>query len=235
MRHARIDLWSRGTGPIHRLDAAAKILVTLVLLICIATLAPNALAGCLVYVFLLLAAATVARLPLLSILRTAAVVLPFAICFAVMAALAGRGILALWLVSRAYLSSLATLLLVATTPMPELISGLERLHTPRFLVQVMQFLWRYLLVLVDEADSMRQAASSRAGSLRTMRFYQASAAIGVLFARSHARAEAIHRAMMARGFEGHLPLFPRARLPIADAGFSAAAALVLVAVRIFFR
>ncbi len=235
MRHARIDFWSRGTSAIHRLDATAKIPVAVVLLICIATLGVHALTACLLYLLLLLAVATAARLPVVSILWTAAAVLPFALCFAAMAALAGDGILALWLVIRSYLSALAALLLVATTPMPALMAGLERLRVPRFLVQVMQFLYRYLLVLIDEATAMRQAASSRAGSLRTMRFRQAGAALGALFARSHARAQAIHRAMLSRGFDGHLPVFRRARLPIADAGFAGAASLVVLGVRVVCR
>lgn len=235
MRHARIDLWSLGASPIHRLDAAAKFLVTIALLVCIGTLSGHALTAAALYLLLLLTAATAARLPVVSILWTAAAVLPFALCFAAMAALAGDGFLAAWLIVRAYLSSLAALLLVSTTPMPALMAGLERLHAPRFLVQVMQFLYRYLLVLIDEATTMRQAATSRAGSLRTMRFRQASAAVGVLFARSRARAEAVHRAMLARGFDGHLPVLRGARLPIADAAFAAAAALLVVTVRVVLR
>jgi cobalt/nickel transport system permease protein len=135
----------------------------------------------------------------------AAAVLPFALCFAVATVLAGDSARAAGLVIRAYLSALAALLLIATAPMPDLIAGLEWLRVPRFLLQVMQFLYRYLIVLVEEATAMRQAGSARGGSVRKLQFRQAAAAAGVLFARSYARAEAIHRAMLSRGFEGHLP------------------------------
>jgi cobalt/nickel transport system permease protein len=140
----------------------------------------------------------------------AAAVLPFALCFAVATVLAGDSARAAGLVIRAYLSALAALLLIATAPMPDLIAGLEWLRVPRFLLQVMQFLYRYLIVLVEEATAMRQAGSARGGatgmqSLGKLGFRQAAAAAGVLFARSYARAEAIHRAMLSRGFEGRLP------------------------------
>jgi len=144
-------------------------------------------------------------------LWSAAAVLPFALCFAFASALAGDSARAVWMVIRAYLSAFAPLLLIATTPMPEMIAGLEWLHVPRFLLQVMQFLYRYLIVLVEEANAMRQAGSARGGSLGTLRFRQAAAAAGVLFARSYARAEAIHRAMLSRGFEGRLPTRIRSR------------------------
>lgn len=211
MRHARIERWSRGNSAIHRCYAPAKIVATLALLICIATLKSNAAAACGLYLALLVAVAATARLPVPAMLWSAAAVLPFALCFAVAGALAGDPGRAVWLMIRAYLSSFAALLLVATTPMADLTAGLEWLRVPRFLVQVMQFLYRYLLVLVEEANAMRQAGSARGGSLGTLQFRQAAAAAGVLFARSYARAEAIHRAMLSRGFEGRLPARLRLR------------------------
>jgi cobalt/nickel transport system permease protein len=235
LRHARIERWSRGNTAIHRRHAAAKILATLALLISIATLQNESEAACVLYLALLLAAAVAARLPLPAMLRAAAAVLPFALCFAVISALAGEPVRALWLVIRAYLSSFVALLLISTTPMPDLIAGLEWLHAPRFLLQVMQFLYRYLIVLMEEAIAMRQAGSARAGSLGTLQFGQAAAAAGVLFARSYARAQAIHRAMLARGFEGRLPTFTRMPFRLADAGFLAAAATLSFGIRATLR
>lgn len=232
MRHARIERWSRGNSAIHRRHAAAKILATLTLLISIATLQRDAETACVLYLALLVAAAASARLPVPAMLRGAAGVLPFALCFAVVGAFAGEPARAMWLVIRAYLSSFAALLLIATTPMPSLIAGLESLWAPRFLLQVMQFLYRYLIVLMEEANAMRQAGSARAGSLGTLQFRQAAAAAGVLFARAYARAQAIHRAMLARGFEGRLPVFTRIPFRMSDAGFLAAAAVLSVGIRV---
>lgn len=202
MRHARIERWSRGSSAIHRCPAPVKILFALALLISVAVSKSAGAAAC---AGLLLAIAVTAGLPLPSLLWSAAAVLPFALCFAVASALVGDSAHAVRLVIRAYLSAFAALLLIATTPMPELIDGLEWLRVPRFLLQVMQFLYRYLIVLGEEATAMRQAGSSRGGSLGKLGFRQAAAAAGVLFARSYARAEAIHRAMLSRGFEGRLP------------------------------
>jgi len=235
LRRARIERWSRGTSAIHRRHAAAKILATLVLLIAIATLNPDTPVACALYFALLLAAAAVSRLPLSALLGGAAAVLPFALCFAAITALTGDPGRAIWLVIRAYLSSFAALLLVATTPIPELISGLEWLRAPRFLLLVMQFLYRYLIVLMDEASAMRQAASARAGSISALRFRHAAAAAGALFARSHARAQAIHRSMISRGFEGRLPVSAALPFRIPDAGFLGAAAALVLVVRAVFR
>jgi cobalt/nickel transport system permease protein len=232
LRHARIERWSQGSSVIHQRHAGVKILAILVFLICIATLTQRNLTTCVFYAVLLVTGTLAASLPLLSILRGAAVVLPFALGFAAVSLLAGDPGRAVMLVVRGYLSSFAALLLIATTPMPELIAGLEWLHTPTFLLQVMQFLYHYLTVLAAEASSMRQAGLARAGSIRALRFRQAGAAAGVLFSRSWARAQAIHRAMISRGFEGNIPNFRHTRLKTADAGFAVLTALLVTTLRI---
>jgi cobalt/nickel transport system permease protein len=231
LRHTRIERWSQGKSALHRRHAAAKLLATLVLLISIATLRQHAMMACALYFLMLLAAVLLGRLPVWPMLRSAMAVLPFALCFAVAGALAGDPENAIWLVIRGYLSALAALLLIATTPMPSLIAGLEWLRAPRFLLEVMQFLYRYLIVLVEEAGAMRQAGAVRAGSLGSLQFRQAAAAAGVLFARAYARAGAIHQAMLARGFEGRLPVFTRRPFEAADSGLLALTAVLAIAIR----
>jgi cobalt/nickel transport system permease protein len=233
LRHARIERWSRADSPVHRRHAAARILATLGFLISIATFREGPAVVWPLFFLLLVMAILAARLPVFALLKTAAAVLPFALCFALITAIAGDRRLAAELVVRSYLSALAALLLVATTPMPELIAGFEWLRAPRFLMQVMQFLYRYLIVLMEEVAIMAQARAARAGTLRALRFRQAAGAAGVLFARSYARAEAIHRAMLARGFDGRLPVFRRARFTLADVAFVTGSVMLAVGVRTF--
>jgi cobalt/nickel transport system permease protein len=235
LHRARIEIRSRGESALDRRHPAAKILATLALLIPIATLTTHDAAVCAAYFLIVFAAIAIARLPLLRMLRTAAAVLPFALCFAVISGLAGDPTRGGWLVIRAYLSALAALLLIATTPMPALMRGLEWLRLPRFLVEVMQILYRYLFVLSGEALTMRQALVARGGSIAALRFRQAAAAVGVLFSRSQSRAQAVHQAMLARGFEGRLPANDLPPFRYADAAFVFSAIVVAGGLRAVFR
>ena len=230
-----MERWSHGNSVIHRRHAASRILATLILLVCVATLTERTPAACGLYLVLLVIAVVAARLPVFAMLSGASVVLPFALCFALVITLAGDPVQAIMLVVRGYLSALAALLLISTTPMPDLIAGLEWLRAPAFLLQVMQFLYRYLFVLIEEAATMRQAGMSRAGSIRALQFRQASAAAGVLFIRSWARAQAIHRAMVSRGFAGRIPTFRRMKFAPADGAFIALAAVLISGIRVVFR
>jgi cobalt/nickel transport system permease protein len=125
-------------------------------------------------------------------------ILPFSGVLAITAWLSGNGAAAILLLAKSYLSIVAVLAFNAVTPAPEWIAALRAWRVPAALVEVLQFLHRYLWVVSDEARRMRTAATARGG----FRFDSAAAAIGVLFARSWARGERVHRAMVARGYEG---------------------------------
>jgi cobalt/nickel transport system permease protein len=234
LHHVLLDSWSQGTSPLHHRDARAKILTLLVFLVVLATTPADAVMILATDAVLLAAAILIARLPLADVMLRAMVVLPFSITFAAISWLVGEPLRALALVEKSYLSTVATLLLAGTTPLPSLLAGLERLGTPRLLVLVAQFLYRYLFVLSEQAQHMRLAAACRKGSASHRRwsgFRAAAGALAVLFVRSYDRAEGIHRAMQARGFSHRFPLLRRARFSLWDGGFVLLVSSFLVLVR----
>ena len=198
MRHTVVEEWSRGASFLHRRSPLAKLLPLAVFLVVLASAHSHVPELAVGLVLLLAAGFLAARLPLLGAFGRCAAVLPFTAMFALISWLAGDPGRAIELTLKSYLSALAVLLLVGTTPLPELVRNLELIKVPRFLLTVVQFLYRYLFVVLDEAAHMREAAAARGG----MTFRAAAGALAVLFARSYSRAEGIHRAMTARGFDG---------------------------------
>lgn len=220
----------------HRVDPRAKVLDLLVFLIVLSTVRRDLLPVALALGGLLSLAIIWSRLPLVGALSRAAVVLPFSLAFAGVCWMAGDPARGIHLAVKSYLSALAVLLVVSTTPLPVLLRGLESLGAPRFLLMVAQFLYRYLFVISEEAQHMAKAAQSRgataAGVLgRSARFRAAAGALAVLFARSHARATDIHRAMLARGFQGHFETPSPLHFRAADLALAIAGALAPVALR----
>ena len=190
----------------HRRDPRAKIVALLAFLLVVATTPPSAARYMLAYAALPVSALLLARLPLGGALLRAAVVLPFCAVFAVIRAATGDFGGAAALLEKSYLSALAVLVVAATTPVPLVLSGLESLGAPRFLLLVVQFLHRYLFVVSEQAQHMRLAAASRGSAggprFRRWRLRAATGALTVLFARSYLRAEGTYRAMLSRSFEG---------------------------------
>jgi cobalt/nickel transport system permease protein len=235
VHHVVLDRWSRGASALHRRDARAKTIAVLVFLIALATAQRSFLALSACYFVILAAVVVAAGLPLVSALKRASVVLPFTAVFAVISLAAGEPMRAAALIAKSYLSALAVLILVSTTPLPELLRGLERMGVPRYLLMVTQFLYRYLFVISEEAQHMRAAAQAKSGSIRVLfnrsKFGAAAGALGVLFARSYGHAEGIHQAMLARGFQGTFRTLAARAFNKADAAFVMAALIVLVGAR----
>ena len=104
------------------------------------------------------------------------------------------------------LGVLASLTLAATTEPTELLAGLERLHLPQQLVQIMSFMVRYLDVVTGEMQRMQVARESRGFTARNPRHWPVLArSAGALFIRSYERGERVHLAMLSRGYTGRMP------------------------------
>ncbi len=241
MHHVVLDEWSRRDSPVHRAEARMKIVGALVFLICVATTPRIEAPTFLGYVLLALAGIGLAGLPLLPLAARAAVVLPFSGVFAAMTALAGDTERAAAVVVKSYVSALAVLLLVATTPLPRLLRAAERLGAPRMVILIVQFLYRYLFVISEQAQHMRLAARCR-GELGyerpagwRIRFRGAAGALAVLFGRSYERASAIHQAMLARGFDGRIRSLGVPARGLRRWWLPAAASMAAVAIRLAGR
>jgi len=234
LHHVLVDHWSQGASPLHARDARAKILVLLVFLIVLATTPADAYVTLAIDAAVLVSGILLAGLPPISVLVRAAGILPFSAAFGAITWLAGDGWRAVALIEKSYLSAVAVLLLVGTTPLPRLLSGLEALGTPRILVLLAQFLYRYLFVISEQAQHLQLAAACRGGSSgrRQSRFRAAAGALAVLFARSYYRAEGIHRAMLSRGFGGRFSLLNPMRFGALDAVFTGAIVALLIMARV---
>jgi cobalt/nickel transport system permease protein len=227
VHHVVLERWSRGSSPLHRRDARAKLVAVFLLLVLIATGPPRPWLFA-SYGLLLGALAMLADIPLGALIARAALVLPFSAVFAVVSWTAGDPQRAWMLCVKSYLSALAVLLTVALTPLPELLRALGWFRVPALLITVTQFLYRYLFVLSEQAQHMRLAARCRGGRSRIA----AAGAVATLFARSYARAEGIHHAMLARGFSGQFPAFAPLRFRGSDALFLAAGIVLCAGLRV---
>ena len=231
MHHVVVERWSRASSPLHARDPLAKLAALLAFLLALSTTPARAQIAFLGYAALIGAAMAGSRLPLGGLVRRAALVLPFSATFSLITWLSGEPERALALAEKSFLSGLAALLLIATTPLTPLLAALESLRMPRLLILVVQFLYRYLFVISEQAQHMRLAAQSR-GASGSRGFTAAAGALSVLFARSWERSDGIYRAMLSRGFTGRFSTRERPHLHFADAAFLTAVVAACLVIRL---
>ena len=124
------------------------------------------------------------------------------------------------IVLRVALAVSAAVILVAGTGMHGLCSALARFGAPSVFTVQLLFLHRYLFVLSGEALRMGTAYRLRAGSRRLdLRLY--ASLTGQLLLRSYDRAQRVHQAMLARGFDGEVRTLNGLRWKQADTLFVA--------------
>ena len=213
-------LHHEGDSVVHRLPAEAKVLATIVVVLAVVSTPREQVWAFGLHLVVLLALVVVTRLPPGAVLRRMRIEIPF-LLFAVLLPIVGRGprvsvgalplseegLWAGWnIAAKGTLGVLAAIVLSSTTPVAELLRGVERLRAPKVMVAIAGFMVRYLDVVVGEAGRMRVARVSRGDDPRWLWQARATAATaGTLFVRSYERGERVHLAMLARGYDGSLP------------------------------
>lgn len=136
------------------------------------------------------------------------------------------------IVTRVATSISLVVLLTLTTPWHRLLAALRALRVPALFVLVLGMAYRYVFHLLGAVGDMftaRKARQVRAtGTAAGRRFVAASA--GALFGKSHALAEEVHMAMVARGFTGDVRTLAAERVGAREVAWLAACLALAVAV-----
>ena len=213
-------LYVHGHTPLHGLAPQAKLAAQFLFVVAVVATPREAVWAFGVYALIVVGLVVAARLPAAFVAKRLLFEIPF-ILFAVLLPFVGRGervdVLGLslsaeglwgaWnIVAKATLGLAVSIVVAATTTMPEFLRGFERLHLPRAFTSTLSFMIRYTDVIADEMRRMKVARESRGYDPRWL--WQAKAigsATGALFIRSYERGERVYLSMLSRGYAGSIP------------------------------
>ena len=215
---------------IHRLAPEIKVLGLVLFVIAVAITPREAIWAFGMYALGIVVLIVVARVPGRFVLIRLAAILPF-ILFALLLPFIGTGattdvggvslsvdgLWAMWnILAKATIGASASILLSATTEVPDILKGLGRLRVPPVLTSIASFMIRYLEVVVGELGRMRTAMTARGYDPRWIgQARPIASSAGALFIRSYERGERVYDAMLARGYSGTMPvLAPSTATPI---------------------
>ncbi|OGQ98583.1 MAG: cobalt ECF transporter T component CbiQ [Deltaproteobacteria bacterium RIFOXYD12_FULL_55_16] len=212
----QLDLLATGNTGVHRLDARAKVLVTLAFILAVVSYGKYELAALFPFFLYPAVIMALADLPIRHIARKIVVVLPFALMVGmfnplfdqvVLVRLGPLGISGGWLscasiLVRATLTVGAALILVGSSGFPAICQALDRLGLPRIFTVQLLFLYRYLFILSEEGSRTARARELRSFGNKGLGLSSYGSLLSQLLLRTWLRAERIHLAMLARGFTG---------------------------------
>lgn len=205
---------------VHRLAPECKVAALIVFVVAVALVPHGAFAPYAVDAAMLAVVAAWARVSPGFLAGRVAIELPFVLFVLLLpfvsggeqvtvlgAGLSEHGLaVAAGIAAKATLAVLATAVLASTTPMPEIVAGLQRIHVPRTLTAIAGFAVRYLQVVLDELRRLQVARVARGDDARWL--WQArtvARTAGALAVRCFERGERVHTSMLARGFDGRMP------------------------------
>ncbi|MDR1836020.1 MAG: cobalt ECF transporter T component CbiQ [Fusobacteriaceae bacterium] len=110
---------------------------------------------------------------------------------------------------KALLSVSAILILVATTPVCRLSRALRSMGIPQIFVSVLEMVYRYAGLLIEEACTMQLAYNLRGTGKKGVDIRHGGSFAGQLFLRSADRAERVWAAMKLRGYGAKTLARPR--------------------------
>jgi cobalt/nickel transport system permease protein len=204
MHHDFLDRYSRLDSPIHRLPTALKLALALIFVFVTVALPLSVRDWFIGLTITLIGVVALSRIPWLFLLKRLLFLEPFVLGMAVLTLFQPNGVRVFATIFvRSTLCLLTMVLLSNTTPFSAILKVLRRVRVPALFITTLALMYRYLFVLVDEAERMHRARASRTFTRETSRvhlWHALGTVIGQLFVRSTERAERIYAAMCARGW-----------------------------------
>ena len=94
-----------------------------------------------------------------------------------------------------------------STPFTELMAALSWLRVPQVLIDVALFAWRYLFLLLEDAQVVYNAQKNRLGYVGCRRGLSSFGTLaGVLVIKAFDNSQSITTAMVQRGYDGDMPM-----------------------------
>ncbi|PUA80993.1 cobalt ECF transporter T component CbiQ [Nocardioides currus] len=218
--HGRGFPVTHGHSPVHRMAAHHKLLVLVGFMLLVVATPRDWYVAFAAYAVVVLVVIRASRVPLRHIGRLMVIEVPF-VLFALLMPVIATGprtevlglslsehglVAAFALLAKGTIGVASSLTFAVTTEPDEILRGLQRLHVPDLVVQIMGFMFRYLDLVTGDLSRMLVAMRSRGCDPRSPRHWWALAStMGALFIRTYERGERVHLAMLSRGYTGRLP------------------------------
>jgi cobalt/nickel transport system permease protein len=211
-----IDEMAEKKTKIHQLHPLVKLVVTIVYITCVVSFDKYNLIGLLPMIIYPLMVLNLAELELKKCLKKLRIALPL-VCFVGILnplydhspvyvgdfiVLSGGIVSMLTLMLKGVYALMASFLLIASTGIEGIGYALRILRVPKMIVTQILLAYRYITILLNEANTIFEAYSLRAPNEKGVKYKIWGPLIGQLLLRSIDRATNLYESMLLRGFQG---------------------------------
>jgi len=230
---SEMDDLAAGDSPVHRLNAAAKLLSTVIFIAVTVSFSKYRLTALVPMALWPVILFQVSGIPLRVCFYKLRYVLPLVLAVGLFnpfldrapllyiggTAVSGGVVSMLTLMLKGTLCLTASFLLMATTGIDSLCASLRKLHVPKMLVTLLLLTYRYVALMTQELAVMTDAYHLRAPGQKGIHVSAWGSFLGQLLLRTMDRAQELYAAMLLRGYHEHFHYAPSKPFTAADGAY----------------
>lgn len=209
-------------SPVHRLNAGAKLLSTIVYILIVMSYDKYDLSGLVPMLLWPVLLYQISGIPVRTCFYKLRIVLPLVMAVGIFNPIFDREIMLqignigvsggvismLTLMLKGVLCLMMSFLLVATTPFDTICAAMRTAHVPMTLVTLLLLTYRYVGVMTEELAVMTDAYHLRAPGQKGIHFSAWGSFLGQLLLRTMDRAQELYSSMLLRGYHDHFHYAP---------------------------
>jgi cobalt/nickel transport system permease protein len=232
-------------SPIHRLNAGAKLLCTVVYIITVMSFHKYDLAALIPMALLPILLFQISGISIRTCFYKLRIVLPLVMAVGLFnpiydraelfniggISVSGGTVSMLTLMLKGVLCLMASFLLVATTPFDSICAALRSMHFPATLTTLLLLTYRYVGVMTEELAVMTDAYHLRAPGQKGIHVSAWGSFLGQLLLRSMDRAQELYASMLLRGYHQHFHYAKHIPFRGSDALYMALSCMFFILIR----
>ncbi|MGL4606691.1 MAG: cobalt ECF transporter T component CbiQ [Eubacteriaceae bacterium] len=242
-----LETLSEKNTSIHRIHPLVKLIMTLVMIVVVVSYPPFAITGLISFSIYPAIMMTLGEIPFRPLLKRLLIALPFSFFAGVSNiifnqtpafVLGGFTVTLGWIsffsiMVKTMLTVMSVLILIATTPLPQIAYTLLKLKIPKIFVIQLMLTYRYISVLLEQVSNMTIAYRLRAPSQKAIKMQDMGIFVGQLLLKSFIRADNIYEAMKCRGFDGGYHFVKVKKLRFSESALLVACCTGMIGLRLF--
>ena len=120
------------------------------------------------------------------------------------------------LISKTILTVFGGLLLLASTGMNNIVIGLKKLHVPNIFIMQLSMIYRYIIVMIEEALKIKNAYSLRSSSNKGIDILDFGLILGRMLLKTIDKGENVYKAMKLRNYNSNLYIYNEKKINYKD-------------------
>ena len=216
----RLDELGEQETIIHKINPSIKIVLTFIYIIKVISISEINIKDILIVLVYPLVVFILGNIPFKIIAKKLIIAMPLVLSIVIVNIFIDPSIYqiikSIMLISKTILTVFGGLLLLASTGMNNIVIGLKKLHVPNIFIMQLSMIYRYIIVMIEEALKIKNAYSLRSGSNKGIDILDFGLILGRMLLKTIDKGENVYKAMKLRNYNSNLYIYNEKKINYKD-------------------